>query len=230
MNFDKDELARVLVQHQKSYELYLWLNKRFREGHPPFKDLSESIHEYEAAKKWLQRNNPAFPAAIRLAADEFESVAHLFVSFIHTSFQVIKESISSTHGCGPQCGYCGHWLVGVHLGKRSITNKDKADADKIKRVYLRQLNTHMTDDQITAMFKQDKDFAHATAVAAYGHELIRRSKFQSQGGGSLALWKEIQPPDTRPLWKRRKKRPKFDLSAKSFLEAEKKVKSVLGNL
>src|SRR5262245_32866716 len=101
----------VLELHEKAYQLFWWLNQRFREGNPPFEKLDGVVMHADGAHRWMKKNLKSFPRHLHIEPNDLDGLAHLFVSFLNTSFQVADAYMESSHGCGPTCGYCSHWLV-----------------------------------------------------------------------------------------------------------------------
>ena len=68
-----------------------------------------------------------------------------------------------------------------HLRARNPNKKAHAEALQLKQAYAEGLGI----DPNPVLMTRD------LTVATYAHELIRRSKFASQGEGVLVLWREL---------------------------------------
>lgn len=212
--FDATRLKRLLALHEKSYGLFLWLNQRLRSGAPPLASVRDTLAFSEAAEDWLRRNEAGIPERFRPGKGEREEMAHLFVSFLATSFEVVDRA--ATRAC-PGCWCCIYWIESRHLRRRDPDKKARRDAHRLEVLYLRGLAEEAgfprLDAELERFATDHKDLRPQLALATYVRELERRSRFASQGEGSLALWREI-------AWTERGPKPKFRLKVDEILKAE----------
>jgi hypothetical protein len=216
--FDTDEVRRVVDLQQKSYELLKWVNDALRTGTLSFSAIHEATTLAEAAADWLRRQRANLPPSLRPAESDLEPFAHLFVSYLTTSYQM-KENPgtvlrSAHHGCF--CYFCSYLAAANHLTVRTPDKKASARARELKDLYLsalaQELAIPLSPTEREALITHPT-LAEAVTYATYGKELIRRSQFASQGEGILVLWREI-------AWEKGRLKKKFSLSADRILASE----------
>lgn len=211
--FDEAELRRVLGLHEKAYRLLLWLNEGMLDGRPPLGKVAEALAFSDAALAWVRRHAAQLPEELRPADADLEPFCRLFASYLSTSFEVAEGRRISCRGCW--C--CGYWNGNRHLRTRNPDKKAKGVARELKLLYLRSLAPEAELGDVLAR----KDLAPAISLAAYAAELVRRSKFASQGEGVLALWREVAwTPAGSP-------NRKFRLDAAKILQAERALREAL---
>ena len=219
--FDKERLDRLLALHDKSYRLFNWANEGLRSG-PRLAAATDGSTLAEAAGLWMRRNAAAFPADLRPATDEVDELAHLFVSYLATSFEVVETRFFRTTCAG--CFCCGYWQSKRHLRRQRPGRKAQADARELQVLYVRGLSLAMgltfSDADLGAFVRDRRDIREELALSTYVHELDRRSSFGSQGEGILVLWRAF-------AWKDGKLRRRFRLTAEGALSAEEAVRSRL---
>ena len=122
----------------------------------------------------------------------------------------------------PGCWCCVYWIESKHLRARDPDRKARAAAVDLERNYLRHLAeatgvapSPAALDALTG----DRSREVPLALATYAPELLRRTRFASQGEGVLALWRTI----SRDAKGRRNR--KFHLTAGAALAADATVRS-----
>lgn len=216
-----DQLTRIVDLHQKSYNLLMWVREQLDANTLDFTATHEAMSASEAARDWVSRNLEHLPEDIRPNRGDLDEFSHLFSSFLVTSFELIESPNSQLYSsCGCYCPMCAYLTAGDRLKTRKIKKKAPAEALAMKRLYLQSLCKELnvkdgprSVDQVLADNHLRLDLAKAT----YATELLRRSKFISQGEGSLVLWREFAWKDgAKPL-------KNFILSADDLITAEQKV-------
>jgi hypothetical protein len=220
--FDAKGLERLLALHEKTYGLFVWLNQSLRTGRRSLTTVKTPLSFSEAAAEWIRDNASNFPERFRAGPDEREEFAHLFVSYLATSFEVADRSRQSA--C-PGCCCCVYWIESKHLRRRDPDKKARSVAHQLKVLYLRglavELELPLLEAELEGFATKQKDLRPQLALATYASELQRRSRFASQGEGSLALWREI-------AWKEGGgPKPKFRLKVEEILKAETALKERL---
>jgi hypothetical protein len=204
--FVRAELERVLLLQEKTYALLKWLNASLRENRRLFGPVHEAMSLFDAGKEWIRAHYDQLPHDARPEPGELDEFAHLFTSYLATSFEV-AEKVRVTDGCG--CAYCTYFYDARYVRPRNPTKKARAEALELKRNYLRSLGAEKA--------LNDKALAQDVSMACYAHELLRRSKFAGQGEGVLVLWREIAwDASGRP-------NKKFKLTADAILKAEARL-------
>ena len=215
--FDAEEIRRVVDLHQKSYALLKWVNDSLRAGTLSFGVIHEATTLSEAAADWLYRHAENLPAALRPNEGDLEPFAHLFVSYLTTSYYLKEEPGTirvSRSGC--YCRFCSYLSSANYLLVRTPDKKATCRAREMKELYLaglaRELGIVLPPAEREALLSHPT-LAESVTYAAYGNELRRRSQFASQGEGILVLWREI-------AWQTGRLKKGFVLSAERILKSE----------
>lgn len=223
--FDPEELERVVSLQQKSYKLLQWVGDALRSGTLRFNTVHSSMELFEAAKEWIGRNLDSFPADARPDRSDLDAFAHLFASYLDTSFDLVAEPgqrLASSSNC--YCRLCSYLVAADHLRVKNPDKKARQKSRQMKDLYLSalaaELGVPLSYPEIEKLIA-DPALAQDIAFATYGCELLRRSRFASQGEGVLVLWREI-------AWDARGKIKKgFALSAERTLRAEATISNRL---
>ena len=220
--FDTNELEHTLSLHGRTYQVLLWLNQKMKHHELELKDLHTSMSMHDATEYWLRKNYHTIPELLRPAVGELSEYARMLSSYLATSFEPAARTLIS--GCGCYCDLCAY-LSGAHLKVRMPRKKAWATARALKLIWLKSLATDLElayfDNEIDEFLEKSAALSEQIALGTYAQELIKRTKFASQGEGVLVLWREISKnPDGS-------KKNKFVLSAQAVLKAEHAVKDAL---
>ena len=216
--FNADEIRQVVHLQQKSYALLKWVNEALRLGTISFGVIHEATTLSEAAADWLRRHAASLPVTLRPEPQEIDSFAHLFVSYLTTSYYLREEPgterLPSRRGC--YCRFCSYLSSADYLLVRTPEKKAITRSREMKELYLaglaRELEIALPPAERESLLSHPP-FADAVTYAAYGTELIRRSQFASQGEGILVLWREM-------AWQKGRLKKGFILSAERILASE----------
>ncbi|MEX0867644.1 MAG: hypothetical protein WD030_09815, partial [Pirellulales bacterium] len=216
--FDRKELAETLLLHEKSYELLKWVGRNLQNNTLDFSIAHEAASTSDAAKEWIARHWHNLPGDVRPEEQQLDAFAHLFSSYLTTSFTLVKKPRQQVQTyCGCWCSYCTYLGQANRLQVKTPSKGAKRAAEELKLVYL---NTLATEVGLTCDVRQldtllgDSGLRKALALATYCRELVRRTRFGSQGEGVLALWRQIAwTEDGSP-------RPKYKLDADEIMAAE----------
>ena len=212
--FDEEEINKVLELQEKSYYTFMWFNKRIQEK----ANLTEEIHEklsiQKAGAEWVNKHYKNLPEDGRPEKEDIGSFVNLLTSYLATSF-ILSKAKKVTDGC--PCRFCTFLTLVNHLQVRNPSNAAYKQARNMKLNYIRGLAKELKRDDIAVeaelWLDSMDDIQEKIAIATYMTELVRRSKFYSQGEGALALWREI-------AWKDGHKDRNFFLSSRLVLDAE----------
>ena len=217
--FDKSQMDRIVALQQRSFELLQWINREVKNGTLKLDTMHKPMSMSAAAEKWLRDRFHGLPEDVRPPADDIPAFAHLFASYLTTSYTVSGPRLMSDCGC--DCPLCTYLISAPHLRPRDPCKKARREAVKLKRILLRQLaeesSVNLTAEQAEALLTERGEIANAISWATYGQELIRRSQFASQGEGVLVLWREISRDKQGRVQKN------FNLKAERFIKAEQMV-------
>ncbi len=239
--FDKAQLVRLLALHERSFGLFTWLNASLKGGRRSLARVADALAFSEAAVEWIRANRSSLPQDFRPAEEETDEFAHLFVSYLATSFEVVDRS--AVRAC-PGCWCCVYWIDSKHLRARNPDSKARSQGRALKVLCLGRLAEEcglpLLDRELDAWIGANRDVDGELALVTYVSELVRRTHFASQGEGVLALWREIawEPdgglaPRSRPRGAARGgtaeggPKKKFRLKPEAILAAEKVVKERL---
>src|SRR5690348_1547536 len=89
--FDETRLREVLELQRRSYALLRWANHAAKEGRLKFSELHGNMSTAEAARSWIGRNLSSLPPEARPSPEQVEEFAHLFASYLVTSFEVAQR-------------------------------------------------------------------------------------------------------------------------------------------
>src|SRR5215813_15516457 len=89
--FDQEKLREALELQRKSYRLLRWANQAVLDGRLRLTELHGNMSTSEAARSWIERNMSSLPPEARPEQDQIEEFAHLFASYLITSFQVATQ-------------------------------------------------------------------------------------------------------------------------------------------
>ena len=213
--FNRTELTKVVDLQQKSFALLQWVRNQMDAGTLDVSTLQNATTFYSVAFAWITRNLSNFPPETRPDETDTERFAHLFVSFLTTSFELPPPKTGPSK---PVPERFAHFAPPSRLRARTPGKKAAASAQQMKHLYL----TGLADDLGVALPYAERErlatleTAQSVSLAAYGRELIRRSAFASSGEGVLVLWREF-------AWVNGKLNKKFVLSAAQILEAEAQI-------
>jgi hypothetical protein len=172
-----------------------------------------------AALQWVRKHYEQIPEDVRPPKADLPAFAHLFASYLSTSYTVADKQVASDCGC--YCPWCRYLVSVRRLRPRSPSKKAKREARELKLILLRQIaqeaQVQIGSNQIDDLLADQGELGRAISWATYGQELVRRAEFASQGEGVLVLWREIAWNDKGTI------RPGFKLTAEAFMDAQKAI-------
>jgi hypothetical protein len=86
--FDRDQVDEILDLQRRSYALLRWIDATVQSGTLPLGSLHGALDASHAAAEWLSRNAASLPPNARPPQGKLEKFAHLFASYLVTSFQI----------------------------------------------------------------------------------------------------------------------------------------------
>ena len=182
--------------------------------------MHHNMTTFESARAWIEQNWNSFPAAARPEVAQIEEFAHLFSSYLTTSFRIAKRRWVS-NGC--PCSFCSI-LIAPHLQAKQPQKLDREIAQKLKVGALNQLAVSLElplfVQELERFISEKAELTDDVALLTWVIELLRRGEFRGQGEPVLALWREI-------AWKNGKPNPKFELDVSEVLEAEARIIAAL---
>jgi hypothetical protein len=219
---DLKKLEATLVLHEKTFALFRWVSKRIRDQALAISHIHGKLSDVDIAIEWLQKNYDNLPKEIRPSLNEVSAFAHLFVSYLKTSFEFDNGYIRSPCDC--YCSFCAYLCNAPYLKIRALSKKSRKTAEALKRLCLEEIAESIGESvncAVTRKLTSDKSpIARELAIATYAKELIRRTEYTTQGEASYALWREFAWIDGHP-------NRDFHLTANLILRAHGKIIAVL---
>ena len=223
--FDERQLAEILDLHNKSFALLRWVRESLNQGTVSFSVVHSASDSGEAAFEWIGRHLKNLPGDARPLDNQIPAFARLFASFLTTSYRLNPNSTRLVSAGGCCCMCCSYLKSGPNLDPRTPSKRDFETAKELKRIYLTDLFTSLPAEEarrrIDSILAQPA-WKESVAMATWGFELVRRSRFVSQGEAVLALWREFAWQGTSP-------KRKFKITAAAILSAEKKLITAFGD-
>ena len=224
MLLDQQQLELSIEMQAKSYALLKWVGQGVSSGLLSF----HTVHEYTtlplAAADWIEKHYLNIPAAARVAQNDIPVFANFFSTYLENSFDLIANPgrirySPDSHCFCPMCS----WMIDTpHLKTKSLSTADKKRAAKMQVHCILQLGIDIgakpnesRSEEIVA------ENGEATALLAYGHDLIQRLDAIANGPAVLALWRRF-------AWNSSgSPKPKFRLSTRLVLNAESQLRNLL---
>lgn len=215
---DRDTLDALLDLHRRSYALLRWMSERMKAGTLRMDALHGALDEARAAEAWLRRNLATLPAEARPPEARLETFAHLFASYLVTSFEVKREWVRRAP-CG--CRFCAIVVNAPRLRARAPSALDVRVATELAIDCLEVLAA----EEALALFREelaplaaDPDLSRPLAMITWVRELGRRAEYRGQGRPVLALWRAFAWEGRRPI-------RALDVTAELVLQAEATVRA-----
>jgi hypothetical protein len=160
------------------------------------------------------------PAA-RPPEGRIEAFAHVFASYLVTSFQVSSRRRVRA-ACG--CELCAYFVDAPGLQVRAPSTQDRDIAQQLKLDCLEALAAEaevpLFREELESLVASEQALQRPLALVTYARELDRRAAYRGQGRPVLALWREV-------AWKDGHLDRRFALTAEAVLEAEKAIRQGL---
>lgn len=222
--FEIDNLTVIIDLQNRSFDLLRWVKSSLIKGTLDFSIAHGAMSTNEAAKEWISRHLQNIPEKARPTEGNIDIFAHLFASYITTSFDIIenpKQQIQSKNRCF--CKFCSYLGRGDQLKLKRPSKKSNETAQKLKQLYLEELAGDLelsnSKSRIGSALDNEK-LQQQLAMATWGAELLRRTEWASQGPGVYVLWREF-------AWKSGNPNPQFELAAQDICNAEEQICSFL---
>lgn len=222
--FVREEVEALLDLQRRSYALLRWVGEIVEAGTLPLGSLHGALDAAGAAVEWITRNQSTFPPDARPPEGRVEALAHLFASYLTTSFEVASSKRVSD-GC--DCGFCTYLVNAPTLKAQTPSRVDENIAKTLELDFLEELALEsglpLLRGEVRTLLERTPETARAVAMLTYVRELGRRSAFRGQGRPVLVLWRQL-------AWKEGRLDRRFALTAEKVLAAEELVSAELGRL
>lgn len=216
----KQEIARVLDLQQRAYNLLLWISDQAR--HQPDLLSESNIEQLRYAPgcdEWVRHMMGLFPEKLRPQEADISAFAHLLSSFFNTSFHV--ATVNESNWSGRYSNYDTWTTTKLVPGapkttkgpaaKKRAQEKDRQSAHNLQLIVLEELAIENDFDLTRAQIETlaaEPDVAESLNLWSYAHELIRRSRFASQGAAVHQMWlsldkKTRESLDADTIWQAR---------------------------
>ncbi len=219
--FDRDQLDEILDLQRRSYALLRWIDAKVQSGTLPLGSLHGALDASHAADDWLSRNAASLPADARPPEGKLEKFAHLFASYLVTSFEVSAKKKIRT-ACG--CELCSYLVDVPNLKVRAPSDLDRQIAEQLKLDCLEEAAAEagvpLLRAELESLVGREPALGRPLAMVTYVRELARRAEFRGQGKPVLALWREV-------AWKGGRPDKKFELTSEEVLLAQDSIRETL---
>ena len=226
MPIDPKQLELAVDMQAKSYALLKWVGQAVSSGLLSF----HTAHEYTslplAAKDWIERHYLNIPVAARVDEQHLTAFANFFSTYLENSFDLITNpgKIKFSPGAHCFCPMCSWMVDAPHLKTKSLTTADKKRAVRmqVKAVMQLGIDAGAALDELRAEeIVSRPETGEASALHAYGHDLIQRLNAIANGPAALALWRRFAWSTTGAP------KPRFKLTSKMILDAESQLRTLL---
>lgn len=219
--FDRDHVEEILDLQRRSYALLRWIDAKVQDGTLPIGSLHGALDASTAAIEWLSRNAASIPTSVRPPEGKLEKFAHLFASYLVTSFEIAaKKKVRAA--CG--CELCSYLVAVPNLKVRAPSAADERIAEEVKLDCLEALaleeGAALFRTELERFVGANADLNRPIAIVAYVRELDRRSTYRGQGRPVLALWRQFAWQNGRPT-------RNFELTADEVLHAQEAIRERL---
>lgn len=226
MLLESKQLDLAVAMQAKSYALLKWVGQAVSTRALSFHTAHQSASLPAAAKDWIESNYWNIPSSARVESKDVAQFANFFSTYLENSFDLIESpgKIKYSPDAHCFCPMCS-WLVDApHLKTKSLTTADKKRAVNMQIHALMQLaiDTGAALDELQAEeIASHAETGEASALLAYGHDLIQRLDAIANGPAVLALWRRF-------AWNASgSPKPRFKLNAKMILDAESRLRTLL---
>lgn len=224
MFLDQQKLALAVEMQAKSYTLLRWVGESVSSGLHSF----QTAHTYStlplAAADWIDKHYLNIPEAARVARTDIPAFANFFSTYLENSFDLIESPgrIRFSPDAHCFCPMCSWMIDAPNLKTKSLSAGDKKRALRMQIHSILQIGIDtgaMLDESRAEAIVSDN--GEATALVAYGHDLIQRLDAIANGPAVLALWRRF-------AWNASgSPKPKFRLSTQMIISAESDLRALV---
>jgi hypothetical protein len=227
-SFDRAKFEEAVEIHTRAYRLLRWVNDAVDRGFIAFTSAHYYASDAQAAATWVEEHYQNLPPECRPSdrtGAGLSRFGNYFATYINTSFELVATpGVQRRSSCGCHCWCCTYLGAAPHLKTRSVTPSDKKRASRLQRKVLAQLaldhGLAVSEGGIDAI-ADAAETAEATALVAYGLDLLARCSGQPAHPATHALWRVF-------AWEKAGSPKKgFVLQADAFLAAEAQVVQAL---
>lgn len=226
MLLETKQLDLAVAMQAKSYALLKWVAQAVSSGSLSFQTAHQSSSLPAAAQNWIETNYWNIPSAARVDKKDLSVFANFFSTYLENSFDLIERPGKIKYSPDAHCFcYMCSWLVDApHLKTKSLTTRDKKRAVNMQIQALMQLaidNGAALEESRAEEIASHPDTGEASALLAYGHDLIQRLDAIANGPAVLALWRRF-------AWNASgSPKPNFQLKTKMILDAQSRLQTLL---
>lgn len=226
MLLDPQQLDLAVAMQAKSYALLKWVGQAVSTRALSFHTAHQSASLPAAAKDWIENNYWNIPSAARVDEKDTLVFANFFSTYLENSFDLIESpgKIKYSPDAHCFCQFCSWMVDAPHLKTKSLTTRHKKHAVNMQIDALMQLAIDIGADLDKSRAEEianHPETGEASALHAYGHDLIQRLNGIANGPSVLALWRRF-------AWNASgSPKPKFQLKAKMILDAESQLRTLL---
>jgi len=226
MLLDQKKLGIAVDMQAKSYALLKWVGQGVSSGLLSFGTAHEYSTMPQAAADWIDIHYLNIPHGARVDRQDVQVFANFFSTYLENSFNLIADpgKIKFSPDAHCFCPMCSWMIDAPNLKTKSLSTADKKRAWKMQVYSILQLGidcgAKLDESRAETIVAENGE---ATALLAYGHDLIQRLNATANGPAVLALWRRF-------AWNSSgSPKPKFRLSTKMILDAESDLQALLAS-
>lgn len=226
MLLDQQQLGLAVEIQAKSYSLLKWVGQAVDSGLLTF----QTAHKYstlpQAATDWIEKHFLNIPAAARVDRDNIPVFANFFSTYLENSFELVANPgrIRYSPDAHCFCPMCSWMIDAPRLKTKAVSAADKKRAGRMQVRAVWQLGIDVgANPTVTLAEEIVAENGEATALLAYGHDLIERLDAAAHGPAILALWRKFAWSSSGSP------KPKFRLSTKLIIDAESHLQALFLN-
>lgn len=223
MLLDQQQLGLAVEMQAKSYALLKWVGQAVTSGLLTF----QTAHKYstlpQAAADWIEKHYLNIPAAARVDRDDIPVFANFFSTYLENSFDLIASpgKIKYSPDAHCFCPMCSWMIDAPRLKTKVVSTADKKRAARMQVRAVWQLGIDVGANPTETLAEEIvAEHGEATALLAYGHDLIERLDGTAHGPAILALWRKFAWSSSGSP------KPKFRLSTKLIMDAQSHLKTL----
>ena len=223
MLLDQQQLGLAVEMQAKSYALLKWVGQAVDSGLLTF----QTAHKYstlpQAAADWIEKHYLNIPAAARVNQNDVAVFANFFSTYLENSFDLIERpgTIRFSPDAHCFCPMCSWMIDAPRLKTKVLSAADKKRAARMQERAVWQLDIDVGANPTETLAEEIvAEHGEATALLAYGHDLIERLAGTAHGPAVLALWRKFAWSSSGSP------KPKFRLSTKLIMDAQSHLKTL----
>ena len=190
----RDEVETAVRLQACGYQLLKWLERALVDGFIAPEAAGTYATSEDAAYAWLDKHYLNLPNNARPERSDLRAFSNFFSTYLDCTFDL--DAIPAKRLYSPDahcfCPICSWMVQKPHLRPKKVGASDKKVAERMKRIFLRQLaearGISVTDEMLDDIL-QDPNLRDPVGLCTYAADLLQRLNGRAVGAASLALWR-----------------------------------------